>query len=102
LWLKLSNKFLEAVWAKTFAMAISGITAGIWMHRDYVDWHNKGRELYLASKAAYFDKHMLTIQPTAVTACVLLVFSGFFIVYYELIQFLFSLLFKPRVSPDNP
>jgi predicted negative regulator of RcsB-dependent stress response len=73
--------------AKTCAFCICSVVLGILMHSDYQTWQRRGRDAYLASKAHYFDTHVATLQPTAITIAVIAVLFGFCVILYEILQF---------------
>jgi hypothetical protein len=79
---------LKKILAKVSALLVTGLSLGEMMHRDYLMWHLRGRDLYLASKLTFFDKHIAVVQPWLVTVIVMTFLVGICVALYETIQLL--------------
>ena len=89
---------LKKLLAKIFAVLVTGLSVGEMMHRDYLMWHLRGRDLYLASKVIFFDKHIAVLQPWLVTVIVMTFLVGICVALYEIIQLL---VYKAFISSSK-
>jgi len=81
--------------------AVIGILLGLYIHRDYVVWNQRGREAFISHQMHRFDLYMASPQATAVTILgALLLVLGLFALY-EVIAFGFSAVLKTLVRDDG-
>jgi len=92
---------LKKLLSKIIALIISGFVMSALMHQDYLMWHQRGRDLYLASKVTFFDKHIATIQPWPITVIEFIIVAGICVVFYEITQLLIYKAFLFSSKPDQ-
>lgn len=70
---------------RIISAVLVSILSGLWIHNDYVRWHQRGRDAYLSYQAHRFDQFMASPRPAFITIIGALIVVGILLGIYELI-----------------
>jgi len=82
------------------AWILLGLLFGAYVNRDYVKWHQRGLDAFLASERARFEQSMAHPAPAAVTFVAGMLVVAVFIGVYELTALAITYLVK-AVAPEE-
>ena len=71
---------------------VIGVLFGWYIHHDYLRWHARGKEAFLAFSADTFKRNMDYPKPLAATVAATLIIAALVFGVYELLAALFSKL----------
>jgi hypothetical protein len=100
----MANQTQGNLTSRVISAVLVCILSGYWIHFDYVRWHQRGRDAYLAYQSHRFDQSMASPHPALVTIVGVFMVIGAFLAIYELIAAGASRLIRSSESlnPEVP
>ena len=88
--------------SRVLAAALLAILCGMFTHRDYVKWSQRGRQEFIDYQSRRFDRYMNPPRPVPVTIIGWLAAAAVTLGFYESMALLFStLLQKTQLWPED-